>query len=176
VTTAARLTFILGGARSGKSGFAEQLASGSGLQPVYIATAEPLDPEMQQRIDRHRSRRDQRWRTIEAPLELPTAIWQHAGTDRFLVIDCLTLWLTNLILAGRDVESESDRLLAALAETEAAVAVVSNEVGLGIVPLGELSRQFVDATGRLHQSVAAAAGRVVMMVAGLPLELKPGKP
>jgi adenosylcobinamide kinase/adenosylcobinamide-phosphate guanylyltransferase len=171
--TLARLTLVLGGARSGKSRYAEAQALASGLEPVYLATAQALDAEMQARIDRHRDDRDRRWRTVEEPLELPGALRREATAGRVVLVDCLTLWLTNLLLAKRDPGQARSELVAALEATAGAVILVSNEVGLGVVPLGELTRQFVDSAGLLHQAVAGAAQRVVLMVAGLPMELKP---
>ncbi|MFO1067319.1 MAG: bifunctional adenosylcobinamide kinase/adenosylcobinamide-phosphate guanylyltransferase [Geminicoccaceae bacterium] len=170
--TLARLTLVLGGARSGKSRYAEAQALRSGLEPVYLATAQALDAEMQARIDRHRDDRDRRWRTVEEPLELAAVLRREATAGRVVLVDCLTLWLTNMLLAKRDAAAARQELLAALSASAGAVILVSNEVGLGVVPLGELTRQFVDGSGLLHQAVAAVAEHVVLMVAGLPLELK----
>ncbi len=167
------LTLVLGGARSGKSAFAARLAVASGLVPVYVATAEALDTEMASRIARHRRERGAHWLTIDAPRDLAGALATWATPDRFVVVDCLTLWLTNILTQGQDLPAARDQLLAALEGRRGAVALVSNEVGLGIVPLGELSRRFVDEAGLLHQAVAAIADRVVLMVAGRPLELGP---
>lgn len=167
------LTLVLGGARSGKSAFAARLALTSGLAPVYVATAEARDAEMAARIERHRRAREARWTTVEAPLALARALEDWASPDRFVVVDCLTLWLTNLLTQGHEAQAARDRLLAALAARRGPVALVSNEVGLGVVPLGELSRRFVDEAGFLHQATAAIADRVVLMVAGRPLELAP---
>ena len=166
------VTLILGGARSGKTAHAEALVLGSGLQPVYLATAQALDAEMAERIRRHRLQRAQGWLTVEEPLELPHAVADAAGANRSVLVDCLTLWLTNLLLAGRDVEAAGDQLSAHLADLPGPVVLVSNEVGLGVVPMGELSRTFVDHAGRLHQRLAAAADRVRFVAAGLPLDLK----
>ena len=163
---------MLGGARSGKSAHAEALVLGSGLQPVYVATAQALDGEMAARIEHHRARRGAAWRTVEAPLELAATVADLAAAERAVLVDCLTLWLTNLMLAGRDVETEGSRLLAALAAARGPVVLVSNEVGLGIVPLDALSRAFVDHAGRLHQRLGAVADRVRFVAAGLPLDLK----
>ena len=164
-----RLTLVLGGARSGKSRHAEELITRAAPPWTYIATAEPLDDEMRDRIAHHRVRRDARWHTVEAPLDLASAIAGLAGPA---LIDCLTLWLSNVMLAKREVEAESERLLAALAAAPGPLVVVSNEVGLGLVPETPLGRAFRDAQGRLNQGVAAAAGRVLFMAAGLPLSLK----
>ena len=166
------MTLILGGARSGKSAHAEALVAASGLAPIYLATAQALDDEMRLRIDHHRTRRGSTWRTVEEPLELPHALGREAGPGRAVLIDCLTLWLSNLLLAGRDVEAAGDALMAVLARGQGPVVLVSNEVGLGIVPMGALSRSFVDHAGKLHQRVAAVADHVRLMVAGLPMDLK----
>lgn len=165
------LTLLLGGARSGKSARAEALALSSGLALVYVATAQALDDEMGQRIARHRARRGSAWRLVEEPLALPTTIAAEAHPDRVLLVDCLTLWLTNLMVAGRDVNKDVDRLLRGL-PAAGPVILVSNEVGLGIVPLDAMSRAFVDHAGRLHQRMAAVADWVQLMAAGLPLDLK----
>jgi adenosylcobinamide kinase/adenosylcobinamide-phosphate guanylyltransferase len=162
----------LGGARSGKSAHAEALVAVSGLVPIYLATAEALDDEMRLRIDHHRARRDSTWLTVEEPLELPGALGREAGPGRAVLIDCLTLWLSNLLLAGRDVEAAGNALMAVLEQRRGSVVLVSNEVGFGIVPTGALSRSFVDHAGRLHQRVAAAADHVRLIVAGLPMDLK----
>lgn len=168
------LTFILGGARSGKSGRAQRLAEASGGRPVLIATAQAFDDEMRDRIARHRAERGAAWTTIEAPIDLPGAIAQLAdGVGSVIVVDCLTLWITNLILAERDIEAASAALLAACGATPHPVILVSNETGFGIVPLDPLSRRFRDEAGRLHQRVAAAADEVTLMVAGLPMTVKP---
>jgi adenosylcobinamide kinase/adenosylcobinamide-phosphate guanylyltransferase len=165
------VTLVLGGARSGKSAYAEALvtATGNGL---YLATAEAGDAEMAQRIARHRARRGAGWSTHEEPLELAGALRRFARPDRPILVDCLTLWLANLLTAGRDAEVETTGLLAALAALEGPVVFVSNEVGLGLVPQTALGRAFRDAAGRLHQALAAAADRVVFVAAGLPLPLK----
>lgn len=168
-----RLTLVLGGARSGKSSHAERLIADSGRGGVYIATAEAWDDEMRQRIARHRADRPQDWQTIEAPLDLAQTIAALPG-DRPVLVDCLTLWLSNTMLAERDVDQASDALLAALTEAAPPVVCVSNEVGLGIVPDNALARRFRDAQGTLNQRVAAQADRVVLMTAGLPLALKGG--
>ncbi|MEK0085399.1 bifunctional adenosylcobinamide kinase/adenosylcobinamide-phosphate guanylyltransferase [Benzoatithermus flavus] len=166
------MTLVLGGARSGKSARAEALIAASGLMPVYIATAEPLDAEMGERIRHHRARRGSRWTTIEEPLELARTLRAQAGPERAVLVDCLTLWLTNVMLAGRDVDAEIGRLADALGALPGPVVLVSNEVGLGIVPLDAMSRAFVDHAGRLHQRIAAIADWVQFVAAGLPLDLK----
>ncbi len=165
-------TLILGGARSGKSAHAESLVRASGLQAVYLATAQALDGEMEVRIRQHRSRRGADWLTVEEPLDLPEILAGLARPDRAVLVDCLTLWVTNLLLAERSVAEAGDRLLAVLDRRLGPVVLVSNEVGQGVVPMGELSRAFVDEAGRLHQGIAARADRVRLMVAGLPLDLK----
>jgi adenosylcobinamide kinase / adenosylcobinamide-phosphate guanylyltransferase len=172
IAALSRLTLVLGGARSGKSAFAEALVLGSGLEPVYIATAQALDGEMTERIGLHRQRRGAGWRLVEEPLELAPALTVHAGTGRAVLVDCLTLWLTNLMVAERDVEAESARLLDALPGLEGPVLLVSNEVGQGIVPDNVMARKFVDHAGFLHQGIAEHADAVVLMTAGLPHRLK----
>ena len=165
------LTLILGGARSGKSTYAETLASGFPAPWRYIATAQAFDDEMRDRIAQHRARRGQGWQTVEAPLDLAAALAQTPGRQPLLV-DCLTLWLSNQLLAGHDVDAESDRLAAVLGKPRGPWFVVSNEVGMGIVPDNALGRRFRDAQGRLNRLVAEAADRVVLMVAGLPMQVK----
>ena len=165
---------ILGGARSGKSALAEHRALAAGGDVVYIATAQALDAEMAMRIDHHRARRPAHWRCIEEPLALAEVLRAEAGEQRCLLVDCLTLWLGNLL--GHEDASrfgrERDALLAVLPTLPGRVLLVSNEVGQGVVPMGELSRRFVDEAGRLHQALAQRCGRVCLVVAGLPLWLK----
>lgn len=167
-----RLSFVIGGARSGKSRYAEALLAGTPPPWIYVATAEALDGEMRERIEHHRARRDARWQTVDAPLDLSDVIRQHDGRGQPILVDCLTLWLSNCLLAGLDLEEAGDRLVSALEMASGPLVVVSNEVGLGIVPDTPLGRRFRDAQGRLNQRVAAIADRVVMMVAGLPLIVK----
>ena len=167
----ASTTLILGGARSGKSAFAERLAAPAG-RPVYLATADPGDEEMKERIRLHRERRGARWTTVEEPLEVAAALARLSGPDTVAVVDCLTLWVSNLMHTGRDVAAESERLVEALASCGCAVILISNEVGLGIVPDNPLSRAFRDHLGRLHQAIAARADRVYFVVAGIPLTVK----
>ena len=169
-----RLTLVLGGARSGKSRYAEQLIEAAGGKPVYIATAEARDEEMRERIAQHRARRGKGWTTVEAPLELAHAIGA-LGPGGPALVDCLTLWLSNAMLAKRDLARDCDALIAALKQSAAPVVAVSNEVGLGIVPDTALGRAFRDAQGILNQRVAQIGDRVVLMAAGLPLVLKGGK-
>jgi adenosylcobinamide kinase / adenosylcobinamide-phosphate guanylyltransferase len=164
-----RLTLVLGGARSGKSRFAEELIMRRPAPWTYLATAEALDDEMRERIAHHRSRRDARWTTVDVPLNLAGKLAEMSGP---VLIDCLTLWLSNVMLAGRDIDAEGENLCAALASANGPVVAVSNEVGLGLVPETPLGRAFRDAQGRLNQRVAEAADRVIFMAAGLPLNLK----
>jgi adenosylcobinamide kinase / adenosylcobinamide-phosphate guanylyltransferase len=167
-----RATLVLGGARSGKSRFAEALVAGHPGRHVYLATAEAGDAEMAERIRRHRARRGPDWTTIEEPLDLPRALGSAAQVNAAVLVDCLTLWLSNLMSAGRDVEREAQALVEALPRLAGPVVLVSNEVGLGIVPDNALGRAFRDHAGLLHQSVAAAADRVYFLAAGLPLLVK----
>ena len=167
------LELYLGGARSGKSALAERQALASGLQPVYVATAEAGDEEMAARIDHHRRRRDAGWQTVEEPLALADCLTRLARPDRQLVVDCLTLWATNLLLAGESHwQRERQALLDCLGGLAGPVLLVSNEVGQGVVPADPLSRRFVDEMGRLHQALARRCGRVVWVVAGLPQVVK----
>jgi len=167
-------TLILGGARSGKSALAERLAMESGLAVSYIATAEALDDEMAARIARHRADRPQGWRTVEAPRALAFALAYEAAPERCLIIDCLTLWLTNLMLAedAALLERERAALLEALPRLPGQILLVANEVGLGIVPDNALARRFRDEAGRLNQAIAALCDHVIFVAAGLPLTLK----
>ena len=165
------LTLVLGGARSGKSRHAEALIEAYPAPWSYIATAQAHDEEMRERIAMHRSRRPAGWETFDAPLALAEAIaGEPAG--RPILVDCLTLWLTNLILAERDTEAAREALLAACGCVSGPLVLVGNEVGLGIVPENALARRFRDEAGRLHQALAVRAGRVVFMVAGLPMQVK----
>lgn len=171
-------TLVLGGARAGKSAYAESLIAAAlapGDTPIYIATAEAGDEEMRARIEEHRARRGERWATIEAPLDLAATLRRHVSANQPALVDCLTLWLANLLAARRDVARETERLVASLGRLGAPVVLVSNEVGLGIVPDNALARAFRDHAGRLNQAVAAAVPHVVMVAAGLPLVLKNSK-
>jgi adenosylcobinamide kinase/adenosylcobinamide-phosphate guanylyltransferase len=165
-------TLVLGGARSGKSAFAEQLVRNSALKRIYLATATPGDDEMQARISHHRSRRGDGWRTIEEPLELTPTLTRECAEDSAVLVDCLTLWLSNIMHAGRDVETETRHLTEWLTHAPCPIVLVSNEIGLGLVPETPLGRRFRDAQGRLNQAVAAAVPHVVFVAAGLPLRLK----
>jgi len=165
------LTFIIGGARSGKSAHAETLVTASPAPWTYIATAEAYDGEMRERIGLHRSRRGEGWTTVDAPLDLVGAI-AALPDDRPVLLDCLTLWLTNHMLAEHDLDAECRRLAEVLTRPRGPWFVVSNEVGQGIVPDNALARRFRDAAGRLNQQVAAISDSVLLMVAGLPLKVK----
>jgi adenosylcobinamide kinase/adenosylcobinamide-phosphate guanylyltransferase len=167
-----RLTLVLGGARSGKSRHAEQLALVSALTPVYVATAQPLDDEMTRRIAEHRARRGPAWHTIEEPLDLVGVLKKACAPRHIVVVDCLTLWLTNLMVAERAVEAECATLLSALPGLGGPVVLVSNEVGQGITPDNAMARRFIDHAGRLHQGIAEQADAVVLMTAGLAQRLK----
>lgn len=166
------LTFVIGGARSGKTSYALAQAQARPAQRlVMIATAEALDEEMASRIARHREERGQAWTTIEAPLALVSAVNKLQPGD-VAVIDCLTLWLSNLLLGELDVEAAVEELNQALVASPAEIIVISNEVGQGIVPDNPLARRFRDEAGRMHQAIAGVADRAVLVVAGLPVTLK----
>ncbi|HEY0504070.1 MAG TPA: bifunctional adenosylcobinamide kinase/adenosylcobinamide-phosphate guanylyltransferase [Lysobacter sp.] len=167
-------SLILGGARSGKSALAERIASQSGREVVYVATAQAGDGEMAARIAHHRERRPPHWRCVEEPLALADALRRNAHPERCVLVDCLTLWLSNLLAASDEARfaRERDALVELLHALPGEVVMVSNEVGLGIVPMGELTRRFVDEAGRLHQALAQRCERVVFVAAGLPLILK----
>jgi adenosylcobinamide kinase/adenosylcobinamide-phosphate guanylyltransferase len=165
------LTLVIGGARSGKSAYAERLVTGEPPPWTYVATAEPFDEEMADRIATHRARRSEGWMTVEASLDLAGAIGAIPA-GRPVLVDCLTIWLSNQMLAGRDADQASAGLAEVLASRRGPWFVVSNEVGQGIVPDNRLARQFRDAAGRLNQRVAAAADHVHLLVAGIPLKVK----
>ncbi len=166
------LTLVLGGARSGKSRHAERLVEAAASGGTYCATAEPGDDEMTARIAAHRARRGPFWHTVETPLAVAATIAAEARRERPLLVDCLTLWLSNLMLAGAAIEPEYARLAAALRAAAGPVVLVANEVGLGLVPGTPLGRRFRDEAGRLNQEIAAFADHVVFVAAGLPLVLK----
>jgi adenosylcobinamide kinase/adenosylcobinamide-phosphate guanylyltransferase len=165
------LTLVVGGARSGKSGFAEGLVTASGRRRRYIATAEAWDDEMRDRIAQHQRERAGDWTTVEAPLDLPAAL-ASSSSDEMVLIDCATLWLTNHLLADHDIPAQTESLVAALAACPAPVVIVTNETGWGIVPENSLARRFRDEQGRLNQRLAKVAGLVVTVIAGLPMVLK----
>lgn len=166
------IALVLGGARSGKSAYAERLVEESGLKPVYLATGQAGDEEMAARIAGHRARRGTVWTTVEEPLALGAALRANTGPDRAVLVDCLTLWLGNLMAAGADVERECAGLVAGVEELDGPVVFVSNEVGMGIVPENALARAFRDHAGQLHQALAARADVVYLVVAGLAQVLK----
>lgn len=178
-------TLVFGGARSGKSAHAETLAAGFGKEVIYIATAQPGDAEMAARIAHHRQQRNQAWATVEEPLSLGAAIAQWSGPERLVLVDCLTVWLSNLVFSGKKDFPEIGRIippacfheeradfLQALEQAGGDVILVSNEVGMGVIPQGAISRWFVDEAGRLNQAVAAGCEQVVWVAAGLPVMLK----
>ena len=169
-------TLVLGGARSGKSAFAEKLIAESSLAKIYLATATAGDDEMKARVAQHRAQRGEGWITIEEPLALVDALTREATRGRAVLVDCLTLWLSNLMLAERDPEIEARRLTRFLGVAKYPIVFVSNEVGLGLVPEMPLGRRFRDAQGRLNQIVAASVPNVVFIAAGLPLLLKNSSP
>lgn len=164
--------FVLGGARSGKSRYAQHRAEATGLSPVYIATAQAWDDEMRDRIRLHRQDRGSAWSTIEAPLALSETIRAHDAPDATLLVDCLTLWVTNLLLSDHDIAAATVDLTDAIACAKGQVILVSNEVGLGIVPENAIARRFRDEAGRVNQRVAAAAHEVQFVAAGLNIRLK----
>lgn len=177
---------ILGGARSGKSALAEQRAADSGLAVTYIATGEAGDNEMAVRIAHHKARRPSQWGLVETPLHLAATLRTHAATDRCLLVDCLTLWLSNLLFRGKAgaqaeaeqaidcplLREETQAMIDCLPTLPGRIILVSNEVGLGIVPMGAITRLYVDEAGRLNQRIAQVCDRVTFVAAGLPLELK----
>lgn len=165
------LVFVLGGARSGKSAFAEGLVTAHAGPWIYVATAQAFDDEMRARVAAHRERRGADWRTIEAPHDLAEAI-VDAPADRPMLVDCLTLWLSNRLLAEQDLRADRDALVAALSRRVAPTVVVSSEVGLSIVPENALARAFRDAAGELHQAVAKLSGRFYLVAAGYPIIVK----
>jgi len=172
MTALPRSTLVLGGARSGKSAYAEGLIRDASIHAVYLATAEAGDAEMADRIARHRAARGDGWLTIEEPLDLIGTLDRFGRANRPVLVDCLTLWLSNLMHAERDIAAETAALAAAIGELAGPVVFVSNEVGQGIVPDNALARAYRDHAGRLNQAVAAAAERVVFVAAGLPMVLK----
>lgn len=166
------VTLVLGGARSGKSRFAENLVSGRGERLVYIATARQGDPHLDTRIALHKARRGTRWRDVEAPIDLPQALQEARRDADAILVDCLTLWLTNLMLEEYSLDTAQESLARSLSGDGAPVVLVSTEVGQGIHPTNALARRFIDEAGLLHQFIAARAARVYLVAAGLPLLLK----
>ncbi|MCK4103370.1 bifunctional adenosylcobinamide kinase/adenosylcobinamide-phosphate guanylyltransferase [Acinetobacter radioresistens] len=171
------LQLILGGARSGKSRLAEKIALESGLNVVYIATAQPLDEEMQERILHHQESRPRKWQVIEEPLYLSEKLQEIDAQNQLILIDCLTLWMSNLLLqdASELQMSQCQKLLTILPNLKSEIILVSNETGLGVVPMGNISRKFIDESGRLHQQIGQIAQKVVFCVAGFPIILKEEK-
>ena len=168
------IELFLGGCRSGKSKLAEQAAADSGLAVIYLATATADDQQMHQRIAAHQSSRPQNWQLLEEPFELAQAIEKHAAPGTCLLVDCLTLWLTNCLFK-KDLEyyeAQKQQLLQVLENSRCKVILVSNETNMGVIPLGQMSRDFCDHAGLLHQQVAARSEKVTLVVAGLPLSLK----
>ena len=165
-------TLVLGGARSGKSGYALGLGESVGLDRVFVATGVGFDEGMRERIARHRADRGSSWRTVEEAVEVWDVIARECREGRVVVLDCLTLWLNNLMLEGRDVESDLERLVESLEGVTGELILVSNEVGMGLVPETELGREFRDLHGRMNQAVAGVCDRVLFMVAGLPVVVK----
>lgn len=168
------LQLILGGARSGKSRLAEQTAKDTGLSVIYIATAQALDAEMQQRIAHHQQQRPAHWQVLEEPIYLADRLLQCDQANQLILVDCLTLWLTNLLLA-EDLalqQQQMQKLFEVLPQLQSQIILVSNETGLGVVPMGEISRRFVDEAGRLHQTLGQLANKVMFCVAGFPMILK----
>ena len=167
-------TLVLGGVKSGKSRLAEQLASQSELNVVYIATATAEDAEMRDRINKHRQQRPKDWLTIETPIHLAATLQQYCQQGNCVLVDCLTLWLTNLLMAEDKslIEQEIEKLMVILPQLPGQIILVSNETNMGIMPLGDLTRQYCDQIGILHQRIAANFDRVILTVAGLPHVLK----
>lgn len=173
MAVANNISLVLGGARSGKSLYAETLVDASGLDKVYIATGQAGDDEMRRRIELHQTRRDENWVTVETKVLLVDALISEAREGRALLVDCLTFWVSNLIFEGQDVMAEVDALCETLVTLPGPIVFVSTEVGLGIVPDNELGRAFRDYQGLVNQKVAAVADHVVFVAAGLPVVLKP---
>lgn len=169
----ARIQFVLGGARSGKSAHAEGLAESAGNAPIYIATAEIFDTETESRVALHRERRGAHWQLVEAPVDLPQAITAADTKGSVMLIDCLSVWITNILVHGHDTDEATDALAAALASCEGHIVLVASETGLGIIPENKLSRRFRDANGRLNQAIAALADEVFFVAAGIALRIKP---
>jgi adenosylcobinamide kinase/adenosylcobinamide-phosphate guanylyltransferase len=172
MTRTGHVTLVLGGARSGKSGFSERLAIDSGLERHYIATGRAYDDEMRERIARHRSDRGDGWTTHEVPLDLVSHLEKIDAPGRVVLVDCLTLWVTNLMMEERDIDAAGAALVRQFDNLSGKLILVSNEVGLGIVPDNRMAREFRDHAGRLHQRIAAVADEVFFIAVGLPLKMK----
>ncbi len=168
----AEITFVLGGVRSGKSQFAEGLVLKSGLKPVYVATGRASDDEMLDRIELHQSRRGEDWQTIEEPLALVDALQQASNPGRMVLVDCLTLWITNLMMAEANVVHESNGLVGFLQEASVPIVIVSNETGMGVMPMNKMAREFNDIAGSVHQEIASVCDAAYLVTAGLPQRLK----
>lgn len=169
---------ILGGARSGKSHFAEVAATESGLDVLYVATAQAHDDEMQQRIQHHQKQRPDHWQLIEEPINLVSVLKDNANTSTCILVDCLTLWLSNQLCSDNyknQIEKNVTELVEVVSNLPGKIIFVSNEVSMGIIPMGEINRQFVDEAGRLHQRLAAVCDNVILMVAGIPSYIKGSK-
>lgn len=171
-----KITFILGGARSGKSSFAVKLAAQDGRNSAFIATCEPLDEEMRKRIELHKQKRPRRWQTFEAPYDIPAALRKIKAKFGIVILDCLTLLISNLMLKGKkndaEIEKEIYKIISLLKQAKSDSIIISNEVGLGIVPQNKLGRKFRDIAGRINQQVTLSADEVILMVSGIPLTLK----
>ena len=172
MTGTSKIVLVLGGARSGKSVFAENMVEKSGLSKVYVATGQAFDREMSDRIDVHRARRGADWDNVEDPFDLSGVLGKVAAADKAVLVDCLTLWVTNLMMEDRDVLTESNLLSDLLPNLPGLVVLVSSEVGLGLVPDNYMARAFRDHSGRLHQMIASIADEVYFVAAGLPLKMK----
>ena len=166
------LHLILGGARSGKSAYGERLAKDSEMPVVYVATAQAFDDEMRERIKQHQSDRPSHWQSIEVLCDLPQALLESSHSGNVVLVDCLTLWLMNLMYQQKDIHQSVTDLLHALTQVKGRVIMVSNEISMGVVPMGKESRLYVDELGRLHQRIAQAAKQVTLMVAGIPMVAK----
>lgn len=174
IQSSATSFLILGGARSGKSRYAEALATAENKEVIYIATANILDHEIQERVAHHQQNRPDSWETVEEPLHLADTLSKHASTEKVLLVDCLTMWITNLLSEKNEayLQTEVEKLLKQVGNLTGTIIFVSNEVGMGIIPMGELTRKYVDEAGRLHQQLAQSVDNVTLMVAGLPLSIK----
>ena len=172
IITQSNVHLILGGARSGKSGYGESMAKQTDLDVIYVATAQAHDQEMSERIAQHQLDRPKHWLTIEEPLALADVIQAHSKSNSVVLVDCLTLWLMNVMHHELDLAEQVDALLATLEHAPGLVILVSNEISMGVVPMGELSRRYVDNLGRLHQQIAKHAQQVTLMVAGIPMAVK----